>query len=54
MPQSSDHMQSAGASGTKVTSLHTKDESAVSPKPTATNPSGSTQSESRGQQGMGK
>lgn len=48
--QCSDHMQSAGNSGTKVTGLTPKIESAASPAPAGTNPSGSSQGMNRGKE----
>jgi hypothetical protein len=47
--QSSDSAQ--GSLGTKTTSLTPKSPYTPAPKPTATSPSGSTQSHSRGKQG---
>ena len=51
--QSSDNAQSKGASGTKVTSVTPRGYQGVvdDPSPTSTNPSGSSQSASRGKQG---
>lgn len=54
MKQSSDHMQSSGSSGTKVTSLSVKGNTADSVAPSGTLPSGSSQGHSRGKQGGGK
>lgn len=51
--QCSDHMQNGGASGTKVTSVSPRNSSSSSASPATTNPSGSSQSDSRGKQGRG-
>lgn len=53
MKQSSDHMQKAGASGTKLTKLSGTISKSASIKPAGVKPSGSSQSDSRGKQGRG-
>jgi hypothetical protein len=49
--QSSDHEQGGGASGTKLTSVTPRNTSVKGAAPSTKNPSGSSQSDSRGKQG---